>query len=131
MSTAVSPHLTIDPGGSVPPYEQLRQQLDELISTGVLVDGQRLPSVRQLAADLTLAPGTVARAYSELEEGGLVQSRRGAGTRVTAPTTLINEDARQGRLMELVDEVTRHASALGMSPESAAAMLEQAMRRRR
>jgi DNA-binding transcriptional regulator YhcF (GntR family) len=65
-----------------PPYEQLRRQLTDLISSGVLAPGDRLPPLRQLAADLGLAVGTVARTYRELEAEGLVRSRRGGGTRV-------------------------------------------------
>lgn len=65
-----------------PPYEQLRRQFAELISSGVLAPGVRLPPLRQLAADLGLAVGTVARTYRELEAEGLVRSRRGGGTRV-------------------------------------------------
>ncbi|MDO5737583.1 MAG: GntR family transcriptional regulator [Propionibacteriaceae bacterium] len=118
----------MDPDDPTPPYEQLRRSLDELISTGVLVDGQRLPSVRQLAADLSLAAGTVARAYAELEKGDLVLSRRGAGTRVTAPQSLLSGDAREARLMELVDDVARHAVALGMTTESLTPIIHQAMR---
>lgn len=121
-------NLSIDGEDPTPPFEQLRRQLDELISTGELVDGQRLPSVRQLATDLSLAAGTVARSYAELEKGGLVQSRRGAGTRVTSPKTLLDGDVREERLMELVNEVAKHATALGVSPESLALTIEQAMR---
>ncbi len=121
--------VRIDAADPTPPYEQLRRQLDELISTGILVDGQRLPPVRQLAADLSLATGTVARTYAELEKGGLVLSRRGAGTRVTAPKSLVRRDAPEERLMELVDDVARHAHALGFSTESLTATIEQAMRR--
>lgn len=127
----MSLHVRIDPADPTPPFEQLRRQLDELISKGVLVDGQRLPAVRQLAADLSLAAGTVARAYAELEKGGLVLSRRGAGTRVTAPKSLVSGDAREERLMDLVNDVARHAVALGMSPESLSATIEQAMRANR
>lgn len=121
--------VRIDAADPTPPYEQLRRQLDELISTGILVDGQRLPPVRQLAADLSLATGTVARTYAELEKGGLVLSRRGAGTRVTAPKSLVSRDTPGERLMELVDDVARHAHALGVSTESLTASIEQAMRK--
>jgi len=75
--------LVVDTASPVPPYEQIRAQLTELIRHGVLAAGDRLPPVRQLAADLGLASGTVARAYRELEQAELVRSRRGAGTRVT------------------------------------------------
>ncbi|MGW1362180.1 GntR family transcriptional regulator [Streptomyces chartreusis] len=65
-------------------FEQIRARLAGLIRTGRLTEGECLPTVRQLAADLDLAPGTVARAYRELEVAGLVCTRRGAGTRVAA-----------------------------------------------
>ena len=74
--------LRVDTSHPTPPFEQVRAQLADLIGGGILPDGTRLPPVRQLAADLGLAPGTVARAYRELETAGLVVSRRGAGTRV-------------------------------------------------
>ncbi|WP_035856432.1 GntR family transcriptional regulator [Cryptosporangium arvum] len=74
--------LTVDTTDPVPPYEQIRRQLADLIRHGVLGPGTRLPPVRQLASDLGLATGTVARAYRELETAGLVASRRGGGTRV-------------------------------------------------
>ncbi|MFJ3503599.1 GntR family transcriptional regulator [Streptomyces sp. NPDC090135] len=78
------PAVRVDTTGPVPPYEQIRSRLAALIDGGVLPEGERLPTVRQLAADLGLAPGTVNRAYKELEAAGLVRTRRGAGTRVAA-----------------------------------------------
>ncbi len=124
----MSLQLRINTADPTPPFEQLRRQLSDLISSGILLDGERLPSVRQLAADLSLAAGTVARTYAELEKGGLVLSRRGAGTRVTAPSALLKRDVREERLAELVSEVARHASALGMTPESLTATIARAMR---
>lgn len=74
--------LSIDPNAGIAPYEQIRRRLHDLITAGALPEGHRLPPVRQLAGDLGLALGTVARAYKELEEEGLLVTRRGAGTRV-------------------------------------------------
>lgn len=80
--------VTVDVLDPTPPYEQLRRQLADLVGSGVLSPGDRLPPVRQLAADLGLAAGTVARTYRELEQSGYVRSRRGGGTRVApAPPT--------------------------------------------
>lgn len=67
--------ITVDPDSPVPPYEQVRVQLAELIGDGRLPVGSRLPTVRQLAADLRLAANTVARAYRELEGAGLLETR--------------------------------------------------------
>ncbi|WP_430593287.1 GntR family transcriptional regulator [Humidisolicoccus flavus] len=76
--------ITVDESSAVPPFEQIRGQLTDLIRSGALAGGQRLPSIRQLAADLRVAAGTVARAYTELEGAGLIESSRSAGTRVRA-----------------------------------------------
>ncbi|WP_149360624.1 GntR family transcriptional regulator [Lolliginicoccus suaedae] len=75
-------YLAIDTTDPTPPYEQLRRQIIGHIRRGALSEADRLPPVRQLARDLGLAPGTVARAYKQLEGEGYVTTRRGAGTRV-------------------------------------------------
>ena len=69
--------------GSAPPTEQIRDQIRGLIASGHLASPDRLPSVRQLALDLGVAPGTVAKAYRALESEGLLVTRTGAGTRVS------------------------------------------------
>lgn len=76
--------IAVDLGAAEPPFEQVRAQLAGRIGTGRLLPGDRLPTVRALAADLGLAVNTVARAYKELEAGGLVETRRRAGTVVAA-----------------------------------------------
>ena len=76
--------LRIDHDSPVPPYEQVRLGIAALAAAGALPAGTRLPPVRQLATDLGLAANTVARAYRELEQAGLVQTRGRAGTVVTA-----------------------------------------------
>lgn len=66
-----------------PPYEQIKSQVDEAVTTGRLRPGDKLPPVRQLAGELGLAPNTVARAYRELEHRGTVVTRGRAGTFVS------------------------------------------------
>ena len=72
--------IDVDPASTVPPYEQLRTRVTELVGAGRLAPHTRLPPVRRLAADLGLAPNTVARAYRELEAGGVVETRGRLGT---------------------------------------------------
>jgi DNA-binding transcriptional regulator YhcF (GntR family) len=72
--------LEVDPASAVPPYEQVRQGVTALVLGGALQAGARLPSIRQLADDLGLAGGTVARAYRELEADGIVTTRGRHGT---------------------------------------------------
>jgi GntR family transcriptional regulator len=77
--------LEVDPRSAVAPYEQLRQQITALVLAGGLAPGDRLPSIRQLANDLGLAGGTVARAYRELETDGVVTTHGRHGTLVQGP----------------------------------------------
>ena len=76
--------LEVDPRSSVAPYDQLRQQITAMALAGSLAPGDRLPSIRQLANDLGIASGTVARAYRELESDGVVSTHGRHGTRVQA-----------------------------------------------
>lgn len=76
--------LVVDTAAAIPVYEQIRSQLTGAIAAGQLASGQRLPSVRALAADLGIAVNTVGRAYAELEAVGLIACRRRTGTVVTA-----------------------------------------------
>ena len=72
--------IVIDPSSPVPPFEQLRVGLVDAVSSGELGPGERLPTVRRLAEDLGIAPGTVARAYRELEASGIIETRGRNGT---------------------------------------------------
>lgn len=76
--------MSIDHDSTVPPYQQICEQIAARIEAGQLSVGARLTSVRGLAAELGLAPGTVARAYTELEAAGLVEGMGRSGTRVAA-----------------------------------------------
>lgn len=76
--------IVIDADSPTPPYEQLRVQLARQIGDRTLAVGTRLPTVRQMAADLGLAVNTVGRAYRELEEAGLIETRGRAGSFVSA-----------------------------------------------
>jgi DNA-binding transcriptional regulator YhcF (GntR family) len=76
--------IVIDGDSPVPPYEQLRAQLARQIQDRTLAVGTRLPTVRRLATDLGLAVNTVGRAYRELEEARLIETRGRAGSFVSA-----------------------------------------------
>lgn len=105
--------LTVTPQDPTPPYEQLRRQLADLIEGGYLVKGERLPPLRQLAGDLGLAVGTVARTYRELDAAGLVRSRRGGGTRVAAAAPRPSARDRQTLLTTLTAAYSMKARAIG------------------
>lgn len=103
--------ITLDLGSATPQYEQIRQQIAALVATGALREGDRLPTVRALAADLGVAPGTVARAYRELEAGGVVATRRRVGTVVVAPSRV------PGRTRDLATELVSAAASEGVGAQ--------------
>ncbi|MFC7402416.1 GntR family transcriptional regulator [Citricoccus sp. GCM10030269] len=113
--------MMITLSGSTPPTAQIRDQIRGLIVSGRLAVDERLPSVRQLAKDLDVAPGTVAKAYKALEAEGFLTTRSRGGTRVsrTATTTPrpVLEAARQlaetsARLGTDLDETVRILRAI-------------------
>jgi GntR family transcriptional regulator len=121
------PGLHVSTEDPTPPYEQLRRQFAELIAHGVLREQDRLPPLRQLASDLGLAVGTVARTYRELEIAGLVASRRGGGTRVAAG----KGDAistRQALLDVRASNFVSEAIRLGFTDDDIRAALDRAVR---
>ncbi len=77
-----APYLSVDPDLDAPPFAQIVEQLRGFIERGELQPGDALPTVRQLAGDLGVAPNTVARAYSELQEAGWLTGEGRRGTRV-------------------------------------------------
>lgn len=91
--------LTLDPGSSIPPFEQLRRQIAAQIESGELPEAARLPPVRRLAEELGLAVNTVARTYRELEAEGFVETRGRGGTAV-APGKVLRQDAEAVRIAE-------------------------------
>jgi DNA-binding transcriptional regulator YhcF (GntR family) len=125
MSTSL--HVsTTDP---TPPYEQLRRQLVELIESGVLGHRDRLPPLRQLAADLGLAIGTVARTYRELEAAGLVVSRRGAGTRVQSTPVRRSRGEVRHDLQGHAEAFVQHARRLGARDVDVLSAIDDALKR--
>jgi DNA-binding transcriptional regulator YhcF (GntR family) len=115
-------NLQVDPDSSVPPYEQVRAQVAVLARDGDLPAGSRLPTVRQLAGDLGLAVNTVARAYRELESGGLVETRGRHGTFVTHRASGVPAEAE--RLAAGYAEQTRR---LGLTPAQALGLARAAL----
>lgn len=115
--------LRIDPGAQLPPYEQLCGQLIEQIHAGKLSPDTKLPAVRRLAADLGIAPGTVARAYKELESQGYLIARGRHGT-IVAPGASANPRDQAGRL---TTEYVSAMQGLGCSAEEIVANVRTAL----
>jgi DNA-binding transcriptional regulator YhcF (GntR family) len=106
--------IIIDDASGLPPFEQVRSQLARQISDRTLAVGTRLPTVRALATELGLAANTVARAYRELEEAGMVETRGRAGTFVSALG-----DRSRIALRQAAAEYATTVRALGIEPAEA------------
>ena len=119
--------LTIEPDSDLPPYEQLRTQVATMVADGELTPGQKLPTVRQLAADLGLAANTVARAYRELEADGVISTQGRRGTFVRS--ALLDAGAAPRRRSEARAAAATLAStarALGLSLAETTRLVEGA-----
>lgn len=101
---------------SRPIYEQLKESLRRLILTGVLHAGERLPSVRELAADLAINPNTIQRAYRELEAEGFVRTVQGKGSFAAALSEVNNE--RRVKLLAQFQAIATELLRLGESKEA-------------
>ncbi len=121
-------NLEVDHRSAVPPYEQIRVRVTELVSRGTLAPGDRLPTVRQLASDLALAPGTVQRAYRELELNGVVQTRGRHGTVITEQQrSKLPRDRRQA-LRRAATQFIDFAQSIGAQPPEIDEALDAARR---
>lgn len=96
--------LAIDPEIDIAPYLQIEEQLRGLIQRGDLEPGALLPTVRQLASDLNVAPNTVARAYADLQEEGWLVSEGRRGTRVAARLPDLDTRTRSRALRESIEQ---------------------------
>jgi len=124
---AIPPTLTVVADDLTPPYEQLRRQLAQAIGSGILRPGERLPPLRQLASDLGLAVGTVARTYRELEAAGLIRTRRGGGTRVADTPPVLSDDRREQLLTEYAAAYISHAQLLGADDHAIVVAVKRAL----
>jgi GntR family transcriptional regulator len=105
----------LDLRSGVPVYRQLIDQVLVAISSGTLGAGDRLPTVRQVAVDLSININTVVRAYKELEIRGMLSTQQGTGTFVTDQEVRHDEAERQRRLSHLIGEMLARAGAEGFS----------------
>jgi GntR family transcriptional regulator len=118
--------VVVDVTSATPPFEQVRAQLAGHVAAGVLRAGDRLPTVRALAADLGLAVGTVARAYRELEAQGIVVSRRRTGTVVAQPTAGSPRVPDSG-LADAVATLVARARSAGLADERVVDLVRAAL----
>jgi GntR family transcriptional regulator len=107
--------FSIDSKSGVPFYRQVIEQVKFAISRGDLKPGDQLPTVRQLAVNLSVNPNTVIRAYRELEIEGLLDTQQGSGTFVGSQPPEIDASEKQRMLEQILTELLARASSYGFS----------------
>jgi len=115
----------LDVKSGVPFYRQIIDQVKIAVASGKLEAGNRLPTVRQLAVDLSVNPNTVSRAYTELELTGLVETQMGSGTFVGTQEVKQDDVERQRMLDQICQELLSRASSYGFSLDDVLRGLEQ------
>jgi DNA-binding transcriptional regulator YhcF (GntR family) len=101
--------VRLDQASHIPPYEQLRAQMAVMISAGLLEPATHLPTVRELAASLSVAPGTVARAYRELASDGLIATHGRRGT------VVVDEPPNSEPMLERANRLAAAANAFALA----------------
>lgn len=122
--------LTVDPRSGVPIYLQIVEQIKRSVALGVLAPGEQLPTVKQLALDLTVNPNTVARAYRDLERDEVIETAPGRGSFVRA-------NGRAGASRSAAADVTaeallaavREARSIGLTAQQVRSLFAAALAR--
>jgi GntR family transcriptional regulator len=105
----------LDLHSGVPAYRQIIDQVTGGLAAGALAGGEQLPTVRQVAVDLSINPNTVMRAYRELEIRGIIESLQGTGTFISHQDSKPDEAEHRRRLSQLVGEFVARAGAAGFT----------------
>ncbi len=121
----MSLQILIDAKSGVPFYRQIIDQVKMAIASGRVEAGDRLPTVRQLAVDLSVNPNTVSRAYTELELTGLVETQMGSGTFVGQRPVRLDDIEHKRMLDQICQEFLSRAATHGFTLEEVLACLRQ------
>ena len=116
--------IQISSGSEKPIYLQVVEQISTVIARGDLRTGDKLPAVRALAADPVINPNTVARAYTMLEQSGLVTTKTGSGTFVSDPKLRRGDAADINILAERMDTLITRALNLGLDRNELVGLFE-------
>ena len=117
--------FALDSADRTPLHAQLERGIKAAIATGRLTVGEQLPTVRQLAVDLSINPNTVIRAYRELEIRGVLETQQGTGTFISHKKVERDDAERQRRLNQLVGEFVSRAGSAGFSVEEVLEQLQE------
>jgi len=110
---------SIDAKSALPIYRQITDQIRWRVAAGVFAPGDKLPSVRELAAQLLVNPNTIAKVYRDLERDGLLETRRGDGTYISNEAVALAASERTRIIEGQLRSTARDARAFGLSEQAA------------
>jgi GntR family transcriptional regulator len=119
--------FSIDQSSGVPFYRQVIDQILYGIARNELIPGTKLPTVRQLAVDLSINPNTISKAYNELIIKGVLETQQGTGTFISGREVEIDDLERKRKLDELLQEFVSKASTYGIKVEELITNLQERM----
>jgi len=117
--------IHVNPTDELPIYRQIMRQVTDAVAGGRLKPGEQLPSHRDLAEQLVIAPLTVKKAYDELERTGLIQMQRGRGTYVSDALPSVAPGERRERLRDAAQRLLSQASLIGVPFEEVLDLLAE------
>jgi GntR family transcriptional regulator len=117
--------LYVTPGDELPIYRQIVRQVTDAIAGGRLKPGERLRSHRDLATELVIAPLTVKKAYDQLEQQGLIETRRGRGTFVCTQLPAPDPGEKRERLRDAAQRLLSQAALSGVPFSDVLSLLEE------
>lgn len=115
----------VDPSNGLPIYMQIINQVKRATANGLLKAGDQLPSVRELAVELTVNPNTISKAYQELERDGIIKTARGIGTFVADREIKLVPEERIKELLTAIDRLLVEAHHLGFSRDDVSKLFEE------
>jgi len=122
--------FNVDPRSGVPIYLQLMEQVKRLIAVGALAAGEQLPTVKQLALDLTIHPNTVARAYHDLERDGVIETSPGRGSFVRSNGVVADVRRNLADVARTaLEHAVREGRSLGLEAEEMRALFDAVVQR--
>ena len=115
----------LEPKSDIPLYRQLMAQVRAMIASGKLCAGDRLPSVRELAVDLRINPNTVARAYRDLDQMGVLETRGASGSFVSNGQVMLSRKRCEEEYRVKLSEALGAAAGLGIDPDLARELFDE------
>jgi GntR family transcriptional regulator len=121
--------IKVDTKGFVPLYEQVKAEIRRLAAIGAVKPRDPLPSIRDLAAEILVNPNTVARAYRELEQEGLITTQKGRGSFLAARRSMELERNIEAHLSRVMDETIREGLRFNLGPGKIRKLFEDRLQR--